>query len=98
LEIIGKNENLIFRGFLTHCGHTYNKSCTEDRQDILESARLAMIDLRNRYKKTYPNIYISVGDTPGISAAKNLEGIDEVRPGNYVFYDVMQARMNNCTA
>ena len=23
LNIIGKNEHLIFKGFLTHCGHTY---------------------------------------------------------------------------
>lgn len=56
-----------------------------------------MIDLRKKYSVKYPEIIISVGDTPGISAAKNLEGIDEVRPGNYIFYDVMQARMNNCT-
>ena len=57
-----------------------------------------MIDLRKKYSVKYPDIIISVGDTPGISAAKNLEGIDEVRPGNYVFYDVMQARMGNCKA
>lgn len=57
-----------------------------------------MIELRNKYKATYPDIIISIGDTPGISAAKNLEGIDEVRPGNYIFYDVMQLRMGNCKA
>lgn len=48
-----------------------------------------MIALRARYITKFPKIIISVGDTPGISAAKNLEGIDEVRPGNYVFFDVM---------
>ncbi|EAS06717.1 amine-terminal domain alanine racemase (macronuclear) [Tetrahymena thermophila SB210] len=98
LSIIGQNNNLTFKGFLTHCGHTYQKTTCEERQEILEGAREAMIALRARYITKFPKIIISVGDTPGISAAKNLEGIDEVRPGNYVFFDVMQARMNNCEA
>lgn len=55
----------------------------------MDGAREAMISLRAKYRPLYPNIIISVGDTPGISAAKNLDGIDEIRPGNYVFYDVM---------
>lgn len=29
LSIISKNEHLVFKGFLTHCGHTYTKSTTE---------------------------------------------------------------------
>lgn len=89
LTIIGTNENLIFKGFLTHCGHTYQKSTCEERKEILDGAREAMISLKAKYVTRFPNIIISVGDTPGISAAKNLEGIDEIRPGNYVFYDVM---------
>lgn len=98
LAIIGTNDKLVWKGFLTHCGHTYTKSTCEEREEILDGAREAMIALKAKYLPQHPNIIISVGDTPGISAAKNLEGIDEIRPGNYVFYDVMQARMSNCTA
>lgn len=50
LEILGKNENLIFKGFLTHCGHTYQKTTSEERKAILDQARLDMIDLRQKYK------------------------------------------------
>lgn len=50
LEVIGKNEHLVFKGFLTHCGHTYQKTTTEERTQILEQARLDMIELRQKYK------------------------------------------------
>ena len=33
---------------------------------------------------------ISIGDTPACSILEEFAGVDEVRPGNFVFYDVMQ--------
>ena len=34
---------------------------------------------------------VSVGSTPTITAVDHLEGIDEARPGNYIFFDAFQA-------
>ena len=39
---------------------------------------------------------ISVGDTPGCSLVDDLSGVDEIRPGNFVFYDAMQWRLGSC--
>jgi len=33
-----------------------------------------------------------------MSCVENLEGVQEARPGNYVFYDAMQVRLGSCTA
>ena len=38
----------------------------------------------------------SIGSTPTISAARNLDGIGEVRPGNYAFFDVFQSAIGSC--
>ncbi len=40
----------------------------------------------------------SIGSTPTISAARNLEGIGEVRPGNYAFFDVFQSAIGSCAS
>jgi D-serine deaminase-like pyridoxal phosphate-dependent protein len=39
---------------------------------------------------------VSVGSTPSITAAESLAGVTEARPGNYVFYDWMQAAAGVC--
>jgi len=40
---------------------------------------------------------ISVGDTPTCSVVNNFNGVDEIRPGNFVFYDLMQEKLGSCT-
>jgi len=39
---------------------------------------------------------ISVGSTPAMTAITDLTGIDEIRPGNYVFFDYTQVRLGSC--
>ena len=38
----------------------------------------------------------SIGDTPAMSVVDNFDVIDEIRPGNFVFYDVMQQNIGFC--
>ena len=40
----------------------------------------------------------SIGSTPTATHVDHLEGIDEVRTGNYVFHDGMQVRIGTCAA
>ena len=44
----------------------------------------------SKYKAQYPNLILSLGDTPSCSVSEDFEGIDEIRPGNFVFYDLTQ--------
>ena len=39
----------------------------------------------------------SIGSTPTVSALENFGGVDEIRPGNYVFFDAFQAAIGSCT-
>jgi len=40
---------------------------------------------------------LSTGDTPSCSLIKDFKGFDEIRPGNFVFYDLMQYFLGSCT-
>lgn len=83
-----------FKGFIVHAGHTYDAGnfdeiCNINRRTIKKLSELKEI-------KGAENALISVGDTPSCSLARNFEGIDEIRPGNFVFYDLMQAKIGSC--
>ena len=39
---------------------------------------------------------VSIGSTPTTTQVDHLDGIDEVRPGNYIFFDAFQATLGSC--
>jgi len=90
LNIIDANPLLNFIGFLGHAGHTYQ--CRTDKAIKEEHSKSlgVMAKLKDEYKTRYPNLVISLGDTPSCSVADDFSGIDEIRPGNFVFYDLTQ--------
>jgi D-serine deaminase-like pyridoxal phosphate-dependent protein len=40
---------------------------------------------------------VSIGDTPAASLVEELPGVDELRPGNFVFCDLTQASIGSCS-
>ena len=56
-----------------------------------------MVSLADRMRKRGIEVpALSIGSTPAMSAAESLAGIDEARPGNYVFYDGTQVGLGAC--
>ena len=51
----------------------------------------------DRYRSKFPKLELSIGVTPTCSVATDFSGIDEMRPGNFVFYDLMQREIGACT-
>lgn len=96
LEILSENKKLDFKGFLSHTGHTYQAKSTNEIFSSHFDALLKLKKLKARYKKDYPQIEISMGDTPAASICGNFDGIDELRPGNFIFYDLMQYSLGVC--
>ena len=92
-----KKGKLIFKGFLAHSGHTYKAKSVEAVKQIHEESLTILSELKNIYKKDYPDIIISVGDTPSCSLMENFAGADEIRPGNFIFYDLQQWKNGSCT-
>lgn len=96
LETISANTKLTFKGFLSHTGHTYSAKSTNEIFSQHFDALLKLKNLKNRYKRDYPNVEISMGDTPSVSLCGNFNEVDEIRPGNFVFYDLKQHSLGVC--
>ncbi len=87
---------LRWAGLLTHAGHTYGTAPAHAAQ-VFAATRTALRAARNRLALDgLPGGAISVGDTPGCAAAPRWHGVDEVRPGNFVFFDLMQLTAGAC--
>jgi D-serine deaminase-like pyridoxal phosphate-dependent protein len=89
--------NLNFKGFLAHAGHTYGCRSEADILAIHEQSRKTMVALKEKYQSRFRELVISLGDTPSCSVAEDFAEIDEIRPGNFVFYDLTQARIGSNT-
>ena len=89
---------LSFEGLLTHAGHTYKAGSKDEIKQRYHSSVLAMQRVKEALEAAgLSKVRISVGDTPGCSLVDDLGGVDEIRPGNFVFYDAMQWRLGSCT-
>ena len=90
------NRKLVFKGFLSHTGHTYQARSTNEIHSRHFDALLKMKSLKSRYKSDFPQIGISLGDTPSCSICTNFDEVDEIRPGNFVFYDLKMQDLGVC--
>jgi D-serine deaminase-like pyridoxal phosphate-dependent protein len=97
LEVIADNKYLRFKGFLTHNGQTYTALSTNEIFSAHYEALLKLKSLKQHYKPVFPEVQVTIGDTPSCSIATNFNGVDEIRPGNFVFYDLMQMNLGVCS-
>jgi D-serine deaminase-like pyridoxal phosphate-dependent protein len=97
LEVIAQNKNLRFKGFLSHNGQTYTALSTNEIFSAHYEALLKLKTLKQHYKPAFPEVQVTIGDTPSCSIATNFNGVDEIRPGNFVFYDLMQMNLGVCS-
>ncbi|HSF88689.1 MAG TPA: alanine racemase [Saprospiraceae bacterium] len=96
LERLAKYPQLSFAGFLAHAGHTYHSRSVTEVQRIYDHALAELLDLKTKYVGAFPAVRISLGDTPGASMVRQFGSVDELRPGNFVFYDLMQEEIGAC--
>jgi D-serine deaminase-like pyridoxal phosphate-dependent protein len=83
---ISNASNLRFAGILTHAGHSYNCQTKPELLDLARHERDVMADFGEALRKEVgPVPIVSIGSTPTITCVDHLDGIDEVRPGNYIF-------------
>ncbi|WP_341910288.1 alanine racemase [Ferrovibrio terrae] len=84
-------------GVLTHAGHSYDAKSTADIERIAEEERLAVVTAATRLREAgFACPIVSVGSTPTALFAKHLDGVTEMRPGNFVFFDLFQAGLGTC--
>ena len=97
LEFMDRSKKLSFKGFLSHAGHTYRMRSVDGIRRIHRQTLEAMQQLKARYAHRFPDLVLSIGDTPSCSTMDEFEDIDEIRPGNFVFYDLMQVQIGSCS-
>jgi len=86
-----------FRGALTHAGQSYGAVDHEGARAAARDECATILRFTERLAEAGVGIpEISIGSTPTMTAAENLDGIDEIRPGNYAFFDVFQASIGSC--
>jgi D-serine deaminase-like pyridoxal phosphate-dependent protein len=94
---LARTEHIDFQGALTHAGQSYTARSREQAAEIACDEVSATRSFVNRAAKdgiVVPEI--SIGSTPTMTAAENLDGVDEIRPGNYLFFDEFQAAIGSC--
>jgi len=94
IKIIKKSSNLQFKGFLTHSGQTYKCSGRAEIFSVSKDSYDKMIFLKEYFKDYSP--IVSVGDTPSCIVYRKFDQIDEIRPGNFVYYDLMMYKKEVC--
>jgi D-serine deaminase-like pyridoxal phosphate-dependent protein len=86
-----------FRGLLTHAGHTYAARGAEAVLPIYIESVNRMNTVRDALLATgFSTCEVSVGDTPGSVLSPDLGQVDEIRPGNFVFFDAHQLIQEVC--
>ena len=82
-----------FAGLLTHAGHSYHAA---NVAEIREYAKAETSAVTKFAQKLGGKIVRSIGSTPTASVVERFTDCDEVRPGNYVFYDAFQSTIGSC--
>lgn len=94
---LGRERGLVFDGILSHSGHAYRTRNKTEAAQIAEQERQVMVWFADLLRKDgLPVREISVGSTPAMAAAKDLTGVTEARPGNYIFYDRTMVLIGCC--
>jgi D-serine deaminase-like pyridoxal phosphate-dependent protein len=88
---ITEARELTLEGVLTHAGHSYGAKSKEEIVRIAEDERYAATSAASALRKIGLDIgTVSVGSTPTALCAEALEGVTEIRPGVYTFFDLDQ--------
>jgi len=96
-RLISDAANLNFAGILTHAGHSYDAKTKDEIVNVARHERDSMVELAERLRSDGIEVpCVSIGSTPTMMHVDHLNGIDEIRPGNYIFFDGFQATLGSC--
>jgi D-serine deaminase-like pyridoxal phosphate-dependent protein len=90
-------EKLSLKGILTHAGNTYGARGKDEVMAVFEQTMARMLSVQSALRQDGLPAAVSVGDTPSCSLADVFAGADEIRPGNFIFYDLMQLQIGACS-
>ncbi len=88
---------LSLAGVLTHAGHSYHCRSRAEIEAIAEAERAGVVLAAERLRAAgLPCAVVSAGSTPTAICARSFEGVTEMRPGVYGFFDLDQMALGVC--
>lgn len=91
------SRHLRLSGLLTHGGQTYTgRGAQEVCQKYRESTSRVEHLRQDLLELGISPLLVSVGDTPGASLCADPGPVNEIRPGNFIFYDAQQVQIGSC--
>jgi D-serine deaminase-like pyridoxal phosphate-dependent protein len=97
IQVLKKSDFLTLTGLLTHAGQSYNAQSINQLEQIHKRSVKGLESMQQELSKHgYDSLKISIGDTPTCSIVEDFKGVDEIRPGNFVFYDLTQSNLGVC--
>jgi len=86
-----------FRGIMTHAGHSYTTDQIDKVKEISDAEASAAREAAELLRAEGISVdTVSIGSTPTVLYADNLEGITELRAGIYLFWDLAQFGRGMC--
>lgn len=85
-----------FRGILTHSGRTYSAGSPEMIRKIFSESMFKLLKIKQALINDFGSCILSIGDTPSFILADDFNGVDEVRPGVFIFFDAMMESFGVC--
>ncbi|HET6604829.1 MAG TPA: alanine racemase [Xanthomonadaceae bacterium] len=93
---LARRDDLRLRGLLAHAGHSYAARSPEQIAKVHRNSLDVVHALSEQLADVAGPLALSIGDTPGCSTQADYPGIDEIRPGNFIFYDLSQWQIGSC--
>lgn len=92
IQKINSSKKMKLYGFYSHAGHSYKSRSKEEIKSLAEPIIKQLSSLKEEY-----NLPVCFGDTPSCSILEDFGEIDEISPGNFVFYDWIQTQIGSCS-
>jgi D-serine deaminase-like pyridoxal phosphate-dependent protein len=94
---LARSERVRFQGLVAHAGHSYNVHDASEVARVAAEEALCLTRFRAALSaEGVRDAFRSVGSTPTASVAGRFTDCEEVRPGNYVFFDAFQNALGSC--
>merc|ERR1711920_14645 len=86
------------KGVYTHEGHSYGAKTVAEVVQIGEKGRDAVVAYAKSLRVAGLTVdMVGVGSTPTCSnPPTHLDGVTEIHPGNFCYYDQMQVKLGSC--
>ena len=99
IKTVASSQNVNFLGLYMHCGSTYNSRSIEETKVIVSKSVSSLIELSSKLKEAGIRCdRLAIGSTPSCSLFERgiFQGLTEIHPGNYIFYDAQQKCLGSC--